>query len=187
MRYAKRMLVAGLALVGLLSPSSGTAQASIFVGAAAAVPLADLGTVADVGLHGYVGGTVEVGETGFALGVTGFFSSHPHVIGGDRSDLYGANVLAGYTIAEAYEFSFTAWAGLGGMVHARKSETFPGLNASKRGLAGTVGASVSRSIGRIGLFASGLYTLGLGDLRTDSYPTEFVTLGGGVSIPLGVD
>ena len=176
-----------LTAVSKLSPGGAMAQATVFAGAAAAIPLADLGAIADLGFQGFVGGTVEVGTAGFALGATGFFGNNPHELAGESSDLYGATVLAGYTIAEPYGLRARVWAGVGGMVHALKSDTFPGLNTTQRGLTLSAGGSVSRPVGRVGVFVSGLYTRGLGDLGTSSYPTELVTLGGGVSIPLSID
>lgn len=184
---SRLLLLLGLTALGPMSPSITAAQTSVFVGGAAAIPIADFGEVADLGIQGSLGGTVDVGMTGFALRATGFFGSYPHSIAGERSDLYGATVLAGYTVAEAYELRFRVWAGVGGTVHARKSDRFPGLDASRRGLTVSGGASVSRPVGRVNVFASGLYTRGLGDLGTSSYPTEFVTIGGGVSIPLSLD
>ena len=171
----------------VLRPLGGEAQVSVFAGGGAAIPVAGMGAIADLGVQGFVGGAVEVGMTGFAIGATGFFGNNAHELAGESSDLYGATVLAGYTIAEAYGLRARAWAGVGGMVHALKSDTFPGLDATQRGLAVSAGGSVSRPVGRVAVFVSGLYTRGLGDLGTSSYPTELVTLGGGVSIPLSID
>ena len=176
-----------LAAMMVLRPLGSAAQVSVFVGGAAAIPVADLGAIADLGFQGFVGGTAEVSPTGFVLGATGFFGNNRHELAGEGSDLYGATVLAGYTIAEAYGLLARAWAGVGGMVHAVKSDTFPGLNATQRGLTVSAGGSVSRPVGRVSVFVSGLYTRGLGHLGSSSYPTELVTLGGGVSIPLSID
>ena len=181
------LVLFGLATLGSGSPDAVAAQTEVFVAGAAALPLGDFGEIADLGIHGQLGGTVEVGTSGFAVAASGFFGSLPHAIAGDRSDLYGATVLTGYTIVDAYELRLRTWAGVGGMVHTRKSDRFPGLDGSKRGLSVSGGAVVSRPVGRISLFGSGFYTRGLGDLGTSSYPTEFVTIGGGVSIPLSRD
>jgi len=176
-----------LTLFAAVGPSGASGQVTVFAGGAATVPVSDFGTVADLGYLGSIGGTMEVGTTGFAVAVAGFFGSNRHKIAGERSDLYGMTVLGGYTVAEANEFLFRTWGGLGGMVHARRSDTFPGLDASKRGLSVSVGAEVSRPVGPVSVFATGLYTHGLGDLNTSSYPTDIVTLSGGVAIPLSID
>ena len=176
-----------LTAVALLSPSGAVAQATVFAGASAAIPLGDFGAVADMGYQGRVGGMTDVGRSGFAVGATASYGSNPHEIDGEGSNLYGATVLAGYTIVETYGIRARALAGLGGMIHARKSDTFPGLDAKQSGLTVSVGGSVSRPVGRVGVFVSALYTRGLADLGTSSYPTELITLGGGVSIPLSID
>jgi len=182
-----RALWLGVTALALLGPGRATAQATVFAGGVAALPVGDFADVAEPGYRVHSGGMVDLGTTGFLVGATGFFGSNPHTIEGERSDLYGVTVLGGYTVAEAQSIRFTGWVGLGGMIHTRKSDVFPGLDASKRGLTLSVGGSVSRPVGRIGVFVSGLYTRGLGDLGTSTYPSEFVTLGGGVAIPLSVD
>jgi hypothetical protein len=182
-----RLAISALTTLALLSPVAAVAQAAVFVGAAAAIPVGDFGGVADLGYQGRAGATVDLASTGFVVGVAGFYGSHPHEISGDRSDLYGATVTGGYEIAEASGVRVTAWAGLGGMIHARKSDTFPGLDASKRGLTVSAGGSAVRPVGRVSVFLSALYTRGLGDLGTSAYPTELVTLGAGVAVPLSLD
>jgi hypothetical protein len=149
--------------------------------------LGDFGSVADLGIVGSAGGTVELGTSQFVVGAMGFFASFPHAIAGERSDLYGLTVLMGYTIAEGYGVRFRGWAGLGGTVHAHKSDSFPGLDVSQRGVTVSAGGTVSRPLGRVSVFVSGLYTRGLGDLGTSAYPTEWVTLGAGVAIPLSIN
>ncbi|MDH3207849.1 MAG: hypothetical protein OEO79_14690 [Gemmatimonadota bacterium] len=176
-----------LTLFAAVAACDVSAQATVFAGGAATVPVSDFGTIADLGYLGFLGGTVEVGSAGLAVGAAGFFGSNQHKIAGERSDLYGMTVMVGYTVAEAYEVRFRTWGGLGGMVHARRSDTFPGLDASKRGLSVSVGAEASRAAGRVRVFASGLYTHGLGALGTSSYPTDIITLNGGVAVPLGID
>lgn len=174
------------ALVGLL-PFPVGAQMSVFAGGAAAFPLGGFGDVADVGFQASLGGTIPLGLDGAVAGLTGFFGRNSHRIAGDRSELYGATVSAGYGLELPRGVRLTPWVGLGGAVHARKSESYPGLEASKRGLTVSGGGSVSKEVGRVRVFASAFYLRGLGDLAGDAFPTQLVALGGGVSIPLGRD
>jgi len=181
--------LAACLLVALLVgwPDSVRAQAAVFVGGAAAVPVADLRDVAELGGQVFAGGTWEVGTGGLALGATGHFSRLPHRIDGERSHVYGLSVLAGYSLIASEAWRLRAWAGLGGAVHERRSSTYPGLDASKRGMALNGGVAVSRAVGRVELFMSAFYTHGLGDLGTASFPTDLTTVGAGVSVPLGLD
>jgi hypothetical protein len=179
--------LSALTALALLSPVPTVAQTAVFLDGAAAIPVGDFGGVANVGYQGRAGATVDLAGTGFVVGLAGFYGSHPHEISGDRSNLYGATVVGGYDIAEASGVRFTVWAGLGGMIHARRSDTFPGLDASKRGVAVSAGGTAGRPMGRISVFLSALYTRGLGDLGTAAYPTELVTFGAGVAVPLSLD
>jgi hypothetical protein len=160
---------------------------SLVASGGASVPAGDFAHVAELGLVGAAGAVIEVGTTGLAISGIGFFASNPHEISGDRSDLYGFTVSAGYTLLEVRLIRIRAWAGLSGMVHARRSDGFPGLNASRRGVAAGGGATVSRPVRSVRLFASALYSRGLGDLGRSSFPTEWVTLSAGVAVPLRFD
>lgn len=157
------------------------------VGAVASVPLGNFGDVADAGYQGLLAGTVALGGSAALVRALGFYGRSPHAVPGNRSELYGLTVLGGYRLGRAYGLALTAWAGLGGAVHSRRSDTFPGLDASRRGLTVSGGATVTRSLGRVGVFVLALYMRGVGELDTGSYPTEWVAIGGGLEIPLGID
>lgn len=180
-------LVLALGAAVAAAPARIEAQADLFVGGAAVIPVGDFGAIADLGYQGLVGGTVDLGVGGFAVGGTGFYGRSPHTVDGDRSVLFGATALVGYTVAEPYGARVRGWAGLGGMVHQRRSDNFPGLDASRRGLSLSGGATVSRSVGHVAVLVSALYTRGLGDIGGSAYPTELVTLGAGLSVPLSLD
>lgn len=178
-------------LVGLLAsllllPPAVSAQA-IFVGGGAGLPLGDFGEVAEPGYQLLAGGSVEVGGTRFAVGLAGLFGRNGHALAGERSTLYSVSALGGYRAVESGATRLTLWGGLGGAVHARSSDTFPGLDASKRGLVVSAGATGSYALERVRIFLLGFYTRGLGGLGSSSYPTELVTAGAGVSIPIGRD
>jgi hypothetical protein len=143
--------------------------------------------VTDLGYQGQVGVTVDLASTRFAAAMIGIYGRNGHEIEGERSVLYGATVLLGYTIADARGVHFKAWVGLGGLVHEHKSDSFPGLDTSKRGLSASAGGTAMRPVGRVSVFVAAHYTRGLGALGTSTYPTELITLGGGVVIPLGID
>ena len=189
-RARRRVLPAGAAILVAafaLLPGWASAQASILVGGSAAVPLAGFGDVADVGFRVEAGGTAPLGRGGALARAVAFYGRNAHRIAGDRSELYGATVLAGYELDLGSDVRLTPWIGIGGAVHARKSEAFPGLEASKRGLTVTGGGTVSKGVGRVRVLASVFYLRGLGDLGGDAFPTQLVTLGGGLEIPLGID
>lgn len=168
-------------------PAGVNAQASVLVGGGAAVPLAGFGDVADVGFQVEGGGTVPLGRAGVLARAVAFYGRNGHRIAGDRSELYGVTVLGGYAVELGSDVRLTPWIGIGGAVHARKSESFPGLDASRRGLTLTGGGTVSRGVGRVRVLASVFYVRGVGDLGGDAYPTQLVTVGGGLEIPLGID
>jgi hypothetical protein len=170
----------------MLAPGVLAAQVSLFAGGGATLPSGDFADVAELGVLAFVVASTEVGERGLSVAAAATFASTPHAISGDGSDLYGLTVLAGYRLLEESGARLDGWVGLGGMVHARRSETFPGLDASERGLTVTGGASVSRPVGRVGVLLSGFYTRGLGDLGTTRYPTAAFTVGAGLMVPLGM-
>ena len=183
MRALQLCMALGVAVL----PAQASAQQTVFVGAGAVIPMGEFGSVADLGYQAQVGGTMQLAETHFVIGAAGFFGRADHEIPGERSTLYGATVLAGYSIATRYDLTVTGWAGLGGMIHAHESGTFPGLDASRRGLTVNAGGGVARPVGRVSAFVSALYTRGVGGLGTSAYPTEWITLGGGIAIPIGMD
>lgn len=189
MRGPGRVVVAVCLLVALVAgrPGSVRAQLAVFVGGAAAVPVAELRDVAELGGQVFVGGTWEIGTSGLALGATGHFARLPHRIDGERSEVYGLSLLTGYSLVASDAWRLRAWAGLGGAIHEHRSNAYPGLDASKWGLALDAGMAVSRPVGRVELFVSAFYSHGLGDLGTASFPTDLAAFGGGVSVPLGID
>lgn len=182
----------GVALVSVgaiaVAPAQARSQSlTLFAAGAAAVPVGGYRGVADLGYQGFLGAETDLGRTALTVGAAAFYGANPHGIAGERSKLYGVSVLAGYTVAQPYGVDLSLLAGLGAMIHARRSDAFPGLDASKRGLSVSTGVSLSRPVGRMGVFVSGLYVRGLGKLNSASYPTELFLVAGGVSVPLSVD
>lgn len=173
---------APVVLLLLLLPAGGSAQVSVVAGGAGAVPLGDFADVADVGFQGVLGASVELGN-GAVVGAQAFYGRNGHRVDGERSDLYGLAVLAGYRWHADGGVALTPWIGLGGMAHAHKSEPYPGLEASRGGLSVHGGATVSKAVRRLRVFGSVFYTRGLGRLGT-TFPTELVSLGAGIEVPL---
>lgn len=173
-----------LTLLGLM-PVPGLAQVSVVVGGSAAVPLGDFADVGVVGAQGVLGASLAVAG-GAVVEARGFYGRNGHRIEGERSELYGVTVLGGYRMDVGGEVLVTPWVGLGGAVHAHKSEPYPGLEASRSGLTLDGGVAVSRAVGRVRVFGSAFYTRGLGELG-GAFPTELVTLGAGLEFPIGSD
>lgn len=170
----------------LLLPQGVEAQVAAVVGGAASIPLAGYAEVTKLGGQGQVGLQLGLGG-GATVTAQGFYDVNPHRIAGDRSHVYGLDVLVGYDVGSASGMRLTPRAGIGGVVHSSRSEGFPGLNASRRGLTLTLGATVARQAGRLRPFLSWGYARGLGDLGSDSFPTEWMTIGLGLEIPLALD
>jgi hypothetical protein len=172
-----------VALAALLSvlPADSRAQVSLTLGAGASVPLGGYGDVAELGAEGRVGARLPL-DSSVRLAADAFFVRNGHDVDGDHSELYGVNVLVGYALEVGTGLDLTPWGGVGGVVHARKSSSFPGLNASRRGVAVTVGLTLSKALGRMSPYLSSFYARGVGDLGTDSYPTEWLAIGAGVEI-----
>lgn len=172
------------AILLAIGPTVASAQASLFGGAGAALPLGDFADVVDPGIEAFAGGTLGLGTGGVSLRAMAYYARHPHEIEGDRSDVFDVSVLAGYRVARVSGVGVSAWAGAGGMVHSRRSSRFPGLDTSRRGLSVSVGASASRPTGAVNVLVIALYTRGLGDLDTAAFPTAHLTIGAGVSVPI---
>lgn len=173
-----------LAAILAAIPGSATAQVTVFAGGAAAMPVGHFGDVADLGYQAMLGGAFAVGSGGALAGLSGFYAHTDHSARGERSAVYGLSALGGYALGEAYGVTLTLWAALGGAVHARTSDAYPGLDTSKRGLMLGGGASLARPVGRVSLFLFGAYSSGLGGLNTRAYPTELAAAGAGVAIPI---
>jgi len=140
--------------------------------------------VAELGVQGHVGATLHLSDA-TVVAARVVYDRNPHKVAGDRSQVYGAEVLIGYELSVAEGVELTPWGGLGGVVHSRKSSAYPGLDASQNGLMLTMGATVARAFERVTPFVSGFYARGLGDVGRDSYPTEWFTIGAGLEVPLG--
>lgn len=183
-----RVLGPKVVLVALLLsalPGGSQAQLALVVGGGGSLPLSTYGEIAELGVQGLVGVTLRA-QRGMVMSVSAFFNRNPHTIGGDRSHLYGLSAAIGYALGEPRVLRVTPSFGITGMEHARRSDTFPGLDASERGLGLTAGTTISRLVGRLSPFLSVSYTRGLGGLGEDRYPTEWLAIGGGVEIPLTV-
>jgi hypothetical protein len=181
MRTALVLMTASLLLV---SAGSAAAQMEVLVGAGALVPVARFADVATSGPLGVAGVLVGVRD-GVFLGAQGFYGRAGHLIRGDRSDVYGGSALVAWSLYRTESVSVRIAAGLGGAVHALRSQTFPGLNTSRTGLIASVAALVTTAVGGVTPFFEGGYARGFGDLDTAPFPTEMSTVALGLAIPLG--
>ncbi len=173
------------AVVALLSASGAAAQTTVFVGGAATIPVGGYAEVARTGWMAFGRALFGVGDARLSLGAEGFVGSNRHDITGEKSNLYGGTALVGLSIHDSDAVGVSVFGGVGGMIHSRKSESFPGLDTSKAGLTASVGAGLEVPLGPVGGFLAGTYTQGLGAVDTAAFPTRFLAISGGVTIPLG--
>jgi hypothetical protein len=107
-----------------------------------------------------------------------------HASGDARSELAGLMAWASYRVRLTLPLDLEPWAGLGALVHARRSSDYPGLDSERAGLAAELGVRGSLPMGRLRAFAGVSYVLGLGALHTRSFPSEFASVTAGIMLPL---
>lgn len=177
-----------LVLIALAASMSGAAgQADLSLSAGAGFPLGDFGDVADVGFQGAAIAAVRPGSGRLALAAKASYGRAPHAIEGDRSDLVGLSALARYPLIDAEGGRLSALWGAGVLWHSRRSDRFPGLDATRVGAAVDVGLAASRPVGGVRLLVSLFYTRGLGALDSESFPTELMAASIGITVPLTGD
>jgi hypothetical protein len=169
----------------LLGASAASAQARAFVAGGAIVPLGEFSSVGEPGPAVTSGVLLETGAGGLAVGVDVSYGRAAHSIGDTRSDVYGLMGLLAYTLRGLSSVEVMPVAGLGVLVHARRSSDSPGLDATRSGVGASLGLRAAVPVGRLSVFASGSYVLGFGHVNTAAFPLELLSLGAGVSIPFG--
>lgn len=178
-----------VALVALLSSAPArpaSAQTTAYLGGGALVPTEGFADVADVG-YLVTGGLRKRVASGsrLSLGLEGFYGRASHGLPGERSDLYGASALVGYTLYTGDPLAFELSAEVSGLSHAHKSKSFPGLDSTRSGLALGAAATIWAHFGGVRPFVRGGYARGVGGLASAAFPTRWVGLSGGLAIPLG--
>lgn len=161
------------------------AQITAFVGGGALVPTESFSDVADVGWLVTAGLRRTAPGSRLALGIEGVYGRAAHGTTGERSELYGGGARLGYTLYEREPVSFEISAVVDGLVHAHKSESFPGLDSNRSGLAAGAGATLRTWVGSVRPFIQGSYVRGFGGLDSTAFPTRWAGVTVGVSVPLG--
>lgn len=179
----KRWVTAALALafLAISAPGQVAAQVSIGVSGGATFPSGDYGDYASVGWIGTAGLTVPIGESGLAVGASGFYGSNSHDIDGDKTNLLGGLGAVGYGFQTGGALTPYVYAGLGMMRHSYKSENNPSLEGSESDLAYGGGVGVGFPLGSLMGAVDAFYVMGSGDIDG----TEFFGVTFGVAFPLG--
>ena len=166
----------------LLGAGAAYAQTSAFVAAGAVFPVSDFAAIADPGPAVAAGVVLEGVVPRLVVGAEGSYGWAEHTLGDARSDVYSVMAFAGYPLSGLGTLEVTPLAGLGGIAHARRSEDFPGLDATRAGLGAMIGLRLAFPVGRLRGFAAGSYASGIGDMNSDAFPTETLLLTAGVTI-----
>jgi hypothetical protein len=119
------------------------------------------------------------------MGVEVSYGRAPHAGDDARSDVYALMGLVAYTLEGLGSVRLTPLAGVGALMHARRSGDYPGLDATRAGPGAMLGIRATLAVGGLDAFARGSYVLGFGDANTAAFPTEFSSVAAGVAIPLG--
>jgi hypothetical protein len=149
------------------------------------IPTGGFGDVARTGLVVVAGVSRGVAGSRLTLGLEGLYGRAPHALPGERSELYGASVDVDYALVAREPVSVDVSAIVGGLVHAHKSASFPGLDATRTGPSAGARAAISRRVGRVRPFIRVAYTRGFGELGGGTFPTQWLSVDGGLVIPLG--
>ena len=166
----------------LLGGSAASAQASAFVAAGAIVPLEDFNTVAEAGPALAAGVVFETRAPRLSAGVEGVYGWANHRLGDARSDVYALMGFAAYTLSGLGTLELRPRVGVGAIAHARRSDEFPGLDATRAGMGGMLGLHAAIPIGRVHAFASGSYVRGAGGMDSEAFPTQLVLVTAGVTL-----
>ena len=162
-----------------------SAQTTAHLSAGVVFPAGDFAAIGDPGMALAGGLTVDPAGQGFTMGAEASYGRSVHASGDARSDVYSLTGLVGYGFGGLGPVEITPLAGLAGVVHARRSGAFPGLDATRGGVALSVGLRATVVSARITPYVAGSYLLGLADLNTAAFPTELATVTAGVVVPLG--
>lgn len=163
----------------------GSAQTTLIVGGGALLPSEGLADVADVGYLVNGGVRRRVRGSSLSLGLVGSFGRAAHGLAGEHSVLYGVAGLVGYTVYAGGPLSVELSGTVGGFSHRHTSTSFPGLDSSRSGLTAGAGTTVWARFDAIRPFVEAAYVRGFGDLDSAAFPTRWVSVVGGVAIPLG--
>lgn len=169
--------------VACAAPARG--QVVAFAGGGALVPTEGFASVADVGWAAVAGVRRRAAGSRVSLGIDGFYGRAAHGLPGERSELYGGGARIGYTLYERQEVSFEVSVVVDGLVHAHKSASFPGLDASRSGIAAGGAATLWTRFDGVRPFVQGGYVRGLGGLDRTAFPTRWAGVNVGLSVPLG--
>ena len=119
------------------------------------------------------------------MGLEASYGRGGHASGDARSDLYVLTGLVGFALGGTGRVELMPVAGVGALVHARRSASSPGLDATRTGPGVTLGLRTTLPLRSVRVFAAGSYVLGLGDVNSPAFPTELLGVTAGVTIPIG--
>lgn len=166
----------------MLAGGAVSGQASAFAAAGALVPLQDFTTVAKAGPAVVAGVVFDTDVPRLAAGLEATYGWANHRLGNARSDVYALMGFAAYTLSGFGPLEISPLLGLGAIAHARRSDDFPGLDATRAGLGGMVGLRAAIPLGRVHAFTSGSYVRGAGGMHSEAFPTQLVLLTAGVTL-----
>lgn len=176
-----RYLTLMAALSALLPSGPASAQVTIGVSGGPTFPAGDYGDQATVGWMGSAGFTVPIGESGFAVGASGFYGANGHEVVGDKTSLLGGLAAAGYVFETGGALMPYVFGGLGMLKRSYESDDNPDLEGSDSGLAYSGGLGAGFPLGGIQGMVGIVYVVGSGDVDG----TELLGASFGVVFPLG--
>jgi hypothetical protein len=172
--------MAAAVAASLTLASSASAQA-VFLGAGATIPTSTYGDYAKTGWMGFGGVLFPVGDAGLSVGGEGFYGSNSHETEGDKTNLYGAMGLVGFSFMPEASAQPFVYAGAGYMTHSYKSDSFPTAEGSESAMAVGLGGGVSFPLGGVRGMAAASYNQGLDTLKE----TKFIGISAAIQIMLG--
>lgn len=173
------------AIALLLGAAAASGQTRAFVAVGGMVPLGDFASVAEPGVAVAAGVLRSAGARGLVMGLEASYGRGSHASGDARSDLYALTGLVGFALGGLGAVEVMPVAGVGALVHARRSAASPGLDATRAGPGMTLGLRATLPVSGVRVSAAGSYVLGFGDVNGPAFPTELLSVMAGVMIPFG--
>lgn len=177
MRLASQLAISSSAFLLFTAPVA--AQAYLFLGGGVTIPTGEYGDFAKTGWTASTGLTFDVGDKGVWVGVEGLFGSNTHEgTSGDKTNVYGATGLLGYSVQSAGSVHPYVYGGAGFLAHQYKpgTSTVTGDTETKFNWAGAGGLSFVLSP-KVSLWTEGRYNGAKG--------TQHLALQAGLNILLG--
>jgi len=164
------------AFVAMAGPSVASAQVMVGLAGGVTLPQSDYGDYANTGWLGHLDVGVPVGESGLAVGASGFYGSNGHdeEIDTGKTNLYGGAGVLSYNIRTSGPVTPAVFGLAGIMRHQYKNDDAPELEGTESGFMWGGGVGLGFPLGGVGGVIEAWYvSANIGDSPNDETTAIF--------------